>query len=82
MKRIAIGLAVLAVLAVPVHAQEESPKDRDNLLLQEWKTKQRENAEIEKQYKRTLQQADKPAAAANNDPWASMRGSDAPKPRR
>jgi hypothetical protein len=81
MKRIAIGLVLLAVLAVPLHAAEQ--KEEDNLLLQEWKTKQKDNADIEKQYKRTLQQINKePAAAATNDPWASMRGSDAPKPKR
>jgi hypothetical protein len=81
MKRIAIGLVLLAVLAVPLHAAEQ--KEEDNLLLQEWKTKQRDNADIEKQYKRTLQQINKqPAAGAPNDPWASMRGSDAPKPGR
>jgi hypothetical protein len=84
MKRIAIGLALLAMLAVPVHAQEEeSQKDKDNLLLQEWKNKQRENADVEKQYKRTMQQLNsQPTAAANKDPWANMRGTDASKPKR
>jgi len=84
MKRIAVGLALLAMLAAPVLAQEEeSQKDKDNLLLQQWKTKQRENADIEKQYKRTLQQVDKGStAAASNDPWANMRGTDASKPKR
>lgn len=79
MKRITIGLALLAVLAVPVHAAQ---KEDDNLLLQQWKTKQRENADIEKQYKRTLQQVDTKPAATSNDPWANMRGTDAAKPKR
>ncbi len=79
MRRVAIGLVLLAALAVPAHAAQ---KEEDNLLLQEWKTKQKENAEIEKQYKRTLQQVDKPAANSPNDPWANMRGTDGAKPKR
>jgi len=79
MKRIAIGLVLLAALAVPVHAEQ---KEEDNLLLQQWKNKQKDNAEIEKQYKRTLQRVDQqPAAATTNDPWANMRGTDASKPK-
>jgi hypothetical protein len=82
MKRIAIALALLAVPAVPLHAQQEGQKDENNLLLQEWKTKQRQNADIEKQYKRTMDQlGGQPKAAAGNDPWANMRGTDASKPK-
>lgn len=81
MKRIAIGLALLAVLAVPVHAAQKQKED-DNLLLQQWKAKQKENADIEKQYKRTLRQVDTKPAATSNDPWANMRGTDGAKPRR
>lgn len=80
MKRIAIGLVLLAALAVPAGAAEKD--DADNLLMQQWKSKQKENAEVEKQYKRTLQQTDVKAAPAGNDPWATMRGSDASKPKR
>jgi hypothetical protein len=87
MKRITIGLVLLAILAGPLHAQdkaaeEEKKKEDANPLLKQYHEKQKENAAIELQYQRTLRATDSAVAPAKIDPWANMRGTDTSKRRR
>jgi hypothetical protein len=81
MKRITMGVVLLAFLAGPLHAQDKKDKkDEDNELLRQYEQRQKDNAELDKQYQKTLQQtrgAD--AAPVKVDPWANMRGTDAAK---
>jgi hypothetical protein len=83
MKRITIGLVLLAFLAAPLHAQgEKEKKNEDNELLRQYLQRKKENAEVDKQYQKTLQRtrgAD--SAPVKVDPWANMRGTDAGKPK-
>lgn len=82
MKRIALGAMLLALLVAPVHAADDK-KDGDNLLLKRWEQRQKDNVEVEKQYKKTLQATGgSQATPAANDPWANMRGSDPSKAKR
>ena len=81
MKRAIIGAVLLAILAAPAYAADRK-KDEDNPMAVIEANKRRENAEIEKQYKRTLQATDAKATPAVNDPWANMRGTDTSKPKR
>jgi hypothetical protein len=79
MKRITIGLVLLAIMAGAVHAQtpeeqEEKKREENNPLLKEYHEKQKENAKIEQQYQRTLRATDSTAAPVKIDPWANMRG--------
>ena len=88
MKRITIGLVLLAIAAGTVHAQTpeerqaEKKREENNGLLRKYNEQQKVNAEIDKQYQKTLEQtrgAD--AAPVKVDPWANMRGTDAAKPK-
>ena len=82
MRRVTIGVLLLAILAAPAYAQDDKKKDEDNPMAAIEANKRRENAELEKQYKRTLRATDAKATPAVNDPWANMRGTDASKPKR
>jgi hypothetical protein len=87
MKRITIGLLLLAIFAGAVHAQskedqEEKRREENNPLLKVYKEKQKENAAIEQQYQKTLRATDTNAAPVHVDPWAKMRGTDASKSKR
>ncbi len=87
MKRITFGLVLLAFVAQPVlvYAQQDgySQKEREaekkrednNELLKEYHDQQKRNAEIERQYQRTLRATDSNAKAVKIDPWSNMRGS-------
>jgi DNA-binding transcriptional regulator of glucitol operon len=91
MKRITIGLVVLAFVAQPVlvYAQQdryeqkereiEKKREDNNPLLKEYHDQQKRNAEIEQQYQRTLRATDTAAKPVKTDPWANMRGSDPSK---
>jgi uncharacterized protein YxeA len=81
MRRITIGAVLLAVLAGPVYAQHKQNKDQDNPLMREYEQRQKENADIEKQYKRTLHATDQDVKRAANDPWANMRGTAGSEPK-
>jgi hypothetical protein len=82
MKRITIGVVLLAFLAAPLHAQGKKDKKEDNELMRQYEERQKENAEIDKRYQKTLQQTrGVDAAPAKIDPWANMRGTDAGKPK-
>jgi hypothetical protein len=90
MKRIVFGFVLLTSWAVPalVYAQddynsrvqdnrerlEEQRREEENPLLRIYNEKQKQNAEIERRYQRTLRATDHKAAPTSNDPWASMRG--------
>ena len=92
MKRIAIGVMLLAFLAAPVlvFAQNynqreeaiEKKKEENNPLLKEYHEKQKRNAEIEKQYQKALRATDADAKPPRVDPWANMRGSETSKAKR
>jgi len=88
MKRITIGLMVLAFFGGAVHAQQsdkdqrEKSREEANPLVRIYHERQKQNAEVEKQYKKTLQATDTKATPAANDPWANMRGSDTSKTKR
>jgi Ni/Co efflux regulator RcnB len=75
MKRITIGIVLLAFLAAPLHAQQDK-KDDDNELLRQYKERQKENIEIDKKYQKTLDQTRVDSAPVKVDPWAKMRGTD------
>ncbi len=83
MKRITMGVVLLAFLASPLHAQgKKDKKPEDNELQRQYEQRQKDNVDIDKQYQKTLQQtrgAD--AAPVKVDPWANMRGTDAAKPK-
>ena len=80
MKRIVLSLLLLATVAGPALAQgHKTPPAEDNPLAQKEEVRRRENAAIDKQYQKTLQQTQGVSAPAKNDPWANMRGTDAPK---
>jgi hypothetical protein len=80
MRKIAISSVVLAALVGPAHAEDQKPED--NPMLQNYLNKQKENAEIDKQYQKTLEQTrGANAAPVKIDPWANMRGTDASKPK-
>ncbi len=89
MKRIAIGLVLLAYFAAPalVRAQNsdqdrahdakeraaEQKAEEKNPLLRIYHEKQKENAEIEQRYQRTLRATDQSKAPTHIDPWSNMR---------
>jgi hypothetical protein len=81
MRRIAIGLLVLALAGMPALAQrggggggsqkEPSPEEMQ---------KKRDAEALERQYKSTLERTSKPdAAPVRTDPWANMRSTETPK---
>ena len=76
MKKIAIGLVVLGVLAGPVlaqkgGAQQPSPEEM---------RQKRDAAELDLQYKETLKRSNSGATMpVRVDPWANMRGTNEPK---
>jgi hypothetical protein len=78
MKRMTLGVLLLALAAAPVHAQRQQPKEANPLLEKEIQ-RDKENALIDKQYQKTLKQTQGADAPAKNDPWANMRGSDGSK---
>ena len=92
MKRIVLGVLLLAFLAAPaqVFAQDykqreeqiEKKKEDNNALLKEYHQRQKQNAEIEKQYEKTLHATDSDVKAVHVDPWANMRGTETSKTKR
>lgn len=75
MKKIAIGLLMLGVLAGPAlaqkGAQQPSPEDIQ---------RKRDAAELDQQYKETLRRSNSGVTTpARVDPWAKMRGANEPK---
>lgn len=81
MRRLIIGsalLAVLAILAGPADAQRKP----DSALSDEEKAQKSVADAVERQYRATLDRAGKPAAETRADPWSNMRGPEPAKPKR
>ena len=78
MKKFAIGLVVLGVLAGPALAQKGGGGQQQPTP-EEIQSK-RDAAELDKQYKATLKRSNSGATTpARVDPWANMRGANEPK---
>ncbi len=77
MRRIAIGLMILALAGLPAMAQRGAEKPPDPQEMQ----KKREAEALDRQYKSTLERTNRQdVAPARTDPWANMRGTtDTPK---
>ena len=71
-----VGLAFLTALSGAAFAQ---PSNEDDPIMLDVKRKQKDQEEVDKRYKSTLQQTRGGAPAAPIDPWSNMRGADAPK---
>lgn len=81
MKRLGIGAILLAMLAGPAFAQQQSKDNKDPMVLdQEQKLKERE--EIDKRYKSTLEKTRQETTTTRADPWSNMRGANEPKAKR
>ena len=71
MKKLLFAAVALGILTSPSFGQRL--KDDDPLIILE-KEKKAQSEQVDRQYKRTLEQTRKEnAAAASNDPWANMR---------
>jgi len=75
MRRLTLAFIALAILAGPSFAQDRSPSRPPAAMTEREQQKQREAADIERQYKATIK-ATPGKAATNNDPWAIVRGVD------
>ena len=79
MKKIAIGLIVLGVLAGPALAQKRGGGGAQQPTPEELE-KKRDAAELDLQYKETLRRSNAGATTpVRVDPWANMRGGNEPK---
>lgn len=68
MRRVTIGIMMLALLATPVFAQEKREVTREEIL------KRKDSEAVEKQYDSTMKRLKQDAATpARADPWANMR---------
>lgn len=80
MKKFAIGLVVLGVLAGPALAQKGGGGQQPQQPTPEEIQSKRDAAELDKQYKATLRRSNSGATTpARVDPWANMRGANEPK---
>jgi hypothetical protein len=77
--RTIVALLLLVAIAGPVFAQEARD---DEPLIVEQKEKKKEAEAIEKQYKSTLKNTDRPTTPVRSDPWQNMRGADDSKSKR
>jgi hypothetical protein len=75
MRRLTLAFLALAVLAGPSLAQDRMRSRPPAAMTEQEQQRQREAADIERQYKATIK-ATPGKAAANNDPWAIVRGMD------
>ena len=71
-----LGLGLLTAWNAPAFPQEQQSDDPIAL---ERKQKQRDNEELDKRYKATLQKTRKDGPAERIDPWANMRSNADPK---
>jgi hypothetical protein len=78
MKRLAISAMLLAMLAAPAFAQK---KENEPLMI-ELEEKKKAAAEVDKQYKSTLDRTRHETTATHTDPWSNMRGADDSKTKR
>ena len=69
MRRVTIGVVLLAVLATPVYAQRGGRPDTPEEI-----QKKKENEALDQQYKSALKRMKQDdATPVRNDPWANMR---------
>lgn len=73
MARYIVAIVLLAVIAVPVLAQEK-PSDEPLVVIEQQKKKEAEA--VEKQYNATRKFRDQAATPTRSDPWQNMRGAD------
>jgi len=78
MRRLMIGLAILAAFAGPSYAQQKP----DSALSDDEKVTKSVADAVDRQYKATLERTRKEAKETRVDPWSNMRGSDTSKPKR
>jgi len=78
MRRLMIGLAILAAFAGPSFAQQKP----DSALSDDEKVTKSVADAVDRQYKATLERTRKEAKETRVDPWSNMRGSDTSKPKR
>jgi len=81
MKKLTVGLFVLALLAVPAHAQRRGNAAAEPPSPEEMQ-KKRDQAELDQQYKDALKRSNSQSTSAKVDPWANMRGSSDQQPKR
>jgi len=77
MKKLTIGLFVLALLAVPAQAQRRGGGNAQPT--PEEMQQKREQAELDQQYKDALKRTTNAGTPTRVDPWANMRGTNEPK---
>ncbi len=73
MKRLIAATVALAVLTGPVIAQQ--PKSDDPIALEQ-EQKKKDAADVDRQYKSTLEKTRQETKEIRTDPWSNMRGSD------
>lgn len=78
MKKLTIGLFVLALLAVPAQAQRRGGAGAAPPTPEEMQ-KKRDAAQLDQQYKDALKRTNNEGASTRVDPWANMRGTNEPK---
>jgi hypothetical protein len=81
MKRLKLSAILLAMLAGQAYAQQQPMADKDPIVLEQ-ERKKKDAADIDKQYKSTLEKTNQAVAPVRNDPWSSMRGPDDSKTKR
>lgn len=79
MKKLTIGLFVVALLAVPAQAQRRGGGGAAAAPSPEEIQKKRDQAELDKQYNNALRRTDSESTPVRVDPWANMRGASDPK---
>jgi len=70
MKRIFVSAIMLGILVGPVYAQGQKEDPAQAL---ERAAKKKNDIEIDRKYRATLQKTDQAAARVRVDPWANMR---------
>jgi hypothetical protein len=70
MRKLLFAAVALSILSTPSLAQK---KDENEPLVILEREKKQQADQVDRQYKRTLEQTRKDAAATANDPWANMR---------
>ena len=77
MRRIVIGIALLAIVAAPAFAQGRKPEVKEPTA--EELQKKRDADAADRQYRATLRATDPGNAPVAIDPWRNMRGPNEPK---
>lgn len=78
MRRLIIGMALLAAWAGPSYAQQKP----DNALNAEERVEKSTADAVDRQYRATIERTRKANGEAKADPWSNMRGADTSKTKR